>query len=289
MAGGEGCASATDSTTSCIWGVLLSRYRKRCALHVRDLDTVAPQQSLCRPSGADGAEDADDDRGGSETDDSGRGMTSVTLASERVSATAAGLARDFCRRVEAEGRAWSALLCILTEPIKLRQVRHPGRKMRPDALADLARRLRSEVPTHFRLSFAAQLSGAKGCIIERRLCGVSLRPVDDPDWVGTETDIVVCELRLVADSHGAHPTSNQICAFSQHALARRFQRGRGIDDAAITHDMALVANIDVSLLPEGSGIKIVTDADGGGWRGKLARLANDDDRRIIAVRTWVGQ
>jgi hypothetical protein len=212
--------------------------------------------------------------------------TDFDLAPERISATAAGLARDFCRRVEAEDRAWSALLRILTEPIKLRQTRHPDRKVRPELLAQLARRLRSEAPTHFRLSFAAQLSGAKGCIIERRVCKVSIRPVDDPGWIGTEADIMVCEIRLVADSHGAHPTSSQICAFSQHALARRFQRGRGTDDAAILRDMALVADIDVASPPEGSAINIVTDADGGEWRGKLARL--DGDRRIIAVRTWVG-
>lgn len=213
----------------------------------------------------------------------------LDLAPERISATAAGLARDFCRRVEAEERAWSAFIYIVTEPIKLRQVRHPNRKARPEALAQLARRLRSDAPKHFRLSFTAQLSGAKGCIIERRICSVSLQPVKDPGWVGTEADINVCEFRLVADSHGAHPTSHMICAFSQHALARRFQRGRGTDDEAIMRDIALVADIDVTSFPEGGGVKIVTDADGGGWRGRLARLANYGNRRIIAVRTWVGQ
>jgi hypothetical protein len=84
----------------------------------------------------------------------------------------------------------------LTEPIKLRQVRHPDRKVRPEALAQLARRLRREAPTRFRLSFAAQLSGAKGCIVERRVCKVNIRPADDPSWIGTEADIMVCEIRL---------------------------------------------------------------------------------------------
>ena len=94
--------------------------------------------------------------------------------------------------------------------------------------------------------------------------------------------------RLVADSHGAHPTSRMICAFSQHALARRFQRGRDADDAAIMRDMGLVAGVDVASLPEGSSVRITTDADNGGWRGRLARLAGDSDHRIIAVRTGVG-
>jgi hypothetical protein len=51
-------------------------------------------------------------------------------------------------------------------------------------------------------------------------------------------------------------------------------------------DMGLVADIDVASLPEGSSLKIVTDADNGGWRGRLARLsAAPPDEDVPRVTT----
>jgi hypothetical protein len=67
--------------------------------------------------------------------------------------------------------------------------------------------------------------------------------------------------------------------FSLHAIARFMQRAPRVTDKDLMAAMDVVTNSDLSVLEDGGGVKIVTDADGGGWRGRLAQIAGEDGSR----------
>jgi len=54
-------------------------------------------------------------------------------------------------------------------------------------------------------------------------------------------------------------------------------------------EMSVVENVDLAKLEEGGGgAKIITDTDGGGWRGRLAIAEMSETKhRVVAVRTWL--
>jgi hypothetical protein len=53
-------------------------------------------------------------------------------------------------------------------------------------------------------------------------------------------------------------------------------------------DMMKVAMIAPEKPPPGGGVKVPTNVHGGGWRGRVYMVCEDDgsERRIVAVRTW---
>jgi hypothetical protein len=124
-------------------------------------------------------------------------------------------------------------------------------------------------------------------VLERRAVAGQMK-LADRDWDGEEPDISIAELTLTVDGNRLRSRSRMRCAFSLHALARRYQRGRDSDDAAILHDMELIARIDPGTLAPG-GYKVVTDEHGGGWRGRVVRVVSEDDEvhRALSVRTWL--
>jgi hypothetical protein len=67
------------------------------------------------------------------------------------------------------------------------------------------------------------------------------------------------------------------------AIATRYTRSRDIDDAAIIDDMAKAAAMNLSALAGGGGIRI------GGWRGRLALIADEDGtmRKLVRVQTYM--
>ena len=75
-----------------------------------------------------------------------------------------------------------------------------------------------------------------------------------------------------------------------HAVARRLQRAQDGSAAALLQDMKVAASIDHSTL-SGSGFKVVTDEEGGGWRGSVVRMSsnNGEPMPVLSVRTWLSE
>jgi hypothetical protein len=143
-------------------------------------------------------------------------------------------------------------------------------------------------PRDFRLDLEARLSKGRAALCEYRIVAGEGRKPDDPSWIGHEDDIAAIRINL--DVKGASVTLRSRCVatFSLHALARRYQRARDSDDAAVLMDMLVAARIDPATLPGAGGYRIVTDEQGGGWRGRTVRqAANGEVRRVLAIRTWM--
>jgi hypothetical protein len=67
----------------------------------------------------------------------------------------------------------------------------------------------------------------------------------------------VVEMRFVADRDEVRRSTSILAVFSLHAIATRFARGVGTGDAAVTADMAAVADVDLAKLgPAGGGVRV---------------------------------
>ena len=75
-----------------------------------------------------------------------------------------------------------------------------------------------------------------------------------------------------------------------HAIARRLQRAQDGSDAALLQDMKVAASIDHSTLSV-VGFKVVTDEEGGGWRGSVVWMSsnNGEPMPVLSVRTWLSE
>jgi hypothetical protein len=206
----------------------------------------------------------------------------------RLSAECVGRARDFIRRVTAEEAQFLRQYIALLRPAKERHARYPGRKIRPEMLAELGRRWRYQLPAKFRISFLAHTTNAKGSIIERRLGIGHMERVDDPDWTGHEDGVWIIEARFIAGNDGARSHHVLLANFSLHAIARWYQRSGRAGDAELMDAMSVVANLDLAKLEGGGGMKITTDTDGGGWRGQPAMVEDGEMKhQVVTVRTWL--
>ena len=91
----------------------------------------------------------------------------------------------------------------------------------------------------------------------------------DADWDGEEPDVAVTEISLSIDGNRFN-LGSRIIVHVLHACRRAAVcpacAGRGSGSrAALLQDMKVAASIDHSTL-SGSGFKVVTDEEGGGWR-----------------------
>jgi hypothetical protein len=188
-----------------------------------------------------------------------------------------------------DDKAFITVMERLVDPVRVRLKRCPNRKLRLELLIDLERRWRCDMPTRFRLSYSAKLDSGWGEIAERRVTAGQTRRINDPEWRGLEDDVSIVETQLLAMPGRFRLHSTTLCTFSQHAVARRLQRGVGADDEALLTDLALVAAIDVDQVPADEGFEIVTDRHGSGWRGRVAKQQEQDGTitRMISVRTWL--
>jgi hypothetical protein len=212
----------------------------------------------------------------------------LAYAPVSISTEARGRARDLRRRVEREDDAYINTIHRLIEPVQERLRRYPQRKVRPEMIAALIERWRFMDSRDFRTHIEARLERTRASLTERRVAAGKLRPTD-PDWQGDgEPDVSISEFNVQVDGSRFRVRSRLCCTFSLHALARRYQRHPDCDDAAVLHDMELVARVDQARLTPG-GFKVVTDEHGGGWRGRVVRILDDDGdpMRVLSIRTWL--
>ena len=103
-----------------------------------------------------------------------------------------------------------------------------------------------------------------------------------------EPDVALTEIRLSIARNQFNLRCQILCTFSMHAVARRLQRAQDGSDAALLYDMNVAASIDHSALSD-DGIKVVTDEEGGCWRGRVVRMSSDNGESalVLAIRTWM--
>ena len=200
-----------------------------------------------------------------------------------------GKARDLRRRVAHEDAKFFPAINRLIAPIDARLRKFPERKMRPEMLADLIQSWRFLDCRDFRLNLDAKLERTRCTLVERRVFAGRTRFLD-ADWDGEEPDVAVTEISLSIDGNRFNLGSRILCTFSMHAVARRLQRAQDGSDAALLQDMKVAASIDHSTL-SGSGFKVVTDEEGGGWRGSVVRMSsnNGEPMPVLSVRTWLSE
>jgi hypothetical protein len=109
------------------------------------------------------------------------------------------------------------------------------------------------------------------------------------EWTGHEDGIWVVEARFIAGNNGGHSRHALLSNVSLHAIARWFQRSGHSSDVDLMRAMNLVANINLAKVGEGGGgVKVITDTEGGNWRGRLATVDDGvSTQRLIVVRTWL--
>ena len=200
-----------------------------------------------------------------------------------------GKARDLRRRVAHEDAKFFPAINRLIAPIDARLRKFPERKMRPEMLSDLIQSWRFLDCRDFRLNLDAKLERTRCTLVERRVFAGRTRFLD-ADWDGEEPDVAVTEISLSIDGNRFNLGSRILCTFSMHAVARRLQRAQDGSDAALLQDMKVAASIDHSTL-SGSGFKVVTDEEGGGWRGSVVQMSsnNGEPMPVLSVRTWLSE
>ena len=198
-----------------------------------------------------------------------------------------GRARDLRRRVEREDAKFIPTINSLIAPIDARLRRHPARKLRPEMLAHLIQSWRFMDCRDFRLDLDTRLERTRCALVERRVTAGRTQFLEAA-WDGEEPDVAVTEISLSIARNRFNLRSQILCTFSMHAVARRLQRAQDGSDAALLHDMNVAASIDHSTL-SGGGFKVVTDEEGGGWRGRVVRMSsnNGEPLPVLAIRTWM--
>jgi hypothetical protein len=96
-----------------------------------------------------------------------------------------------------------------------------------------------------------------------------------------ERGLSVCELVLAAHKGKLVRRWVPLACVSLHALARRIERGRARDHAALTRDLAVLVDSD-----EGSE---QVNTEGGYWLGAVIEAHDTEEKRVKLrnVRTWL--
>jgi hypothetical protein len=203
-----------------------------------------------------------------------------------IDAESRGKARELLRRIHAEDVLAFTRLKELLKPLEERQRRLPGRKARPEHLVDLARDWQQMPHQTYRLTFGHGLLGrGRGVLTEIRL---STGHTQDLAWedAGEERAAYAIAVTVLADKGGIDMSAHPIYAISEHALGRRFQRGRKREYADILADLVpIVPPTDLALGAEWA----MPVAEGGEWRGLIVSIlyGDRDAELILSIRTYL--
>jgi hypothetical protein len=134
-----------------------------------------------------------------------------------------------------------------------------------------------KLPT--RLAIVADVKNGRLKVGELRLRASRMR---FPDWgQGNEPSIAIL-LKMVT-SNPFHAEESILADCGLHALARRIERGRPNDEAAVLRDMKALADGFRSALLKGGEFAVSTPS-GGQWLGSMTLV---NGKSMMAVRTFV--
>jgi hypothetical protein len=195
-----------------------------------------------------------------------------------------GKARAFRRPLVADHPAAIAMVDRLALPFHAR-----FRSRQPPtigALAGLTHAWRERMPSSGRLHLVINTARARLTIVETRAAPATFR-FDDWDEGDVETAIVITSLTLIVSPELFRFGNTPVASVPLHALARRFQRGWDVSDAAVRADLAALACPCPDVLASG-GEFTVPLADGC-WVGTVTEIeARGEPARILVVRSFIG-
>ena len=157
-----------------------------------------------------------------------------------ISFEALGQARAFLMRLRAESDAHADFINSCKQVLAARVKRHPDRWLRTIDVNDFVRQWRSLPDQRYRIAFSDDRKRKHGCVIEIRIGHFSMIAVDDDNektWTNYENNASIEFISLELQKHSFAIECHKHCVFSHHALARRIQRGRQVDDARLKADI----------------------------------------------------
>ena len=201
-----------------------------------------------------------------------------------VDAAFLGQARAFRDRLKATSATCSRLIDAIAEPAVRRAKRHPI--PRREVLVDVARRW-SCMPSLGLLDSSTDLDLRKRTL---RICQLRVCPSDfrSAAWSVDEAGLSVLGLQLDIGPHRLNFAMPSLVTVSLHALARRYQRGLAVDDAAVFGDLHVLAKAHLRLATGAVGELFEVEASGGCWRGNVTDASTSAGTdRILSARTFL--
>jgi hypothetical protein len=187
-----------------------------------------------------------------------------------------GLARSLRNRVVAARGAGAA--DRLLAPFRPRPRFTPvPTKRRLYALCEAWR----DLPELGRLSAIATLDRAGCCrVAELRLTPARL---SFPGWDGDEPALALRSVAAALAPPAFALSETLVAGVGLHALARRFERGEGRDEASVLRDLAPLATAHRVVCEVGGEFRVAAPG-GGRWVGTVTSVGGE---RVLVVRTFV--
>jgi hypothetical protein len=198
-----------------------------------------------------------------------------------------GLARVFRDRIAAEDRATGETISRLDRSIRDRVDR--GNPIpRRDVLAGAARDWRTHLPPLSRLAVEITLA-KRGKSLTIRELRLSSSEYLDATWNEAERGLAVIMVGLDAAPLRYEFTKHTLCHIGAHAMARRMERGRDLDDDAIKRDLHALGIAHHGLADAANGTNVEVPVPGGRWLANAALMRNKHGEfdRALAVRTFL--
>ena len=197
---------------------------------------------------------------------------SATLAASRVPVEFIGLARLLRDRIAAEDRPSGEGMGRLTEDVRSR-IRRGNPVPRAVALSGLAHGWRHKLPPLSRLGLEIDLNARRKTIVirESRLTSSGYR---DQGWDedATEIGLIINLIQVRVGPSDYEFRFFTLSHISLHALARRFQRGLDVGEAAILRDLKALG--EATLTDGAAGDDFVVPVPGGRWVGGVQAVRN---------------
>ena len=209
--------------------------------------------------------------------------------SDRVGAQFLGRARALRQAVADEEIKADRRIAAICERIHARYSR--GKPVaRMQTLQDAERQWRETLPLRGRVAIETHLDLDQRTL---RITELRARPsisVGSVDWDEQEPGLFLSAVGLEAMPRHFHATHLTLAIVSLHALARRYQRGLAIEDAAVIHDLRPLAEQHEAIIPADPGSSFSIRCSGGGlWHGtvSIAYFVADRPTGILNVRTYM--
>ena len=189
--------------------------------------------------------------------------------SNRVGAQFLGRARALRQAVADEAITADRRIAAICERIHARY-RHGKPVARMQTLQDVERQWRETLPLRGRVAIETHLDRDQKTL---RITELRARPsmsVGSLDWDELEPGLFLSAVGLEAMPRHFHATHLTLAIVSLHALARRYQRGLAIEDAAVIHDLRPLAEQHEAIMPAGPGSSFSVPLLGWGlvaWNG----------------------
>ena len=204
-----------------------------------------------------------------------------------VSAEFTGLARRFRSVIDAEDSQMAAIVTAIRAPL-VERFQRGKRTIRPETLADIARRWRVRIPQAGRLDLRIERGAGSLVICETRASAGSFRFVA---W-GTdarEPDIGIIEMMLDVKPGHWECRLPLLASVSMHALGRWHQRNFATDDDALRADLREIAVQHAAIMAGRWDIGFSIECNSGRWVGEVVKTTDREGHAmpLLSIRSFL--